>query len=200
MTFNTPNPDVYDFLMNRRSVKTQQMDGPPVDKEDLTKILAAAARVPDHGKLAPWRFIILEGADQVAFGQLISKALLEENECSEKVATKMQGYATQAPTLIVAVSSPSDARPIPEWEQILSAGAACQNLLIAATALGYAGQWLTGWASYSDTVKKGLGLSGKEKIAGFLFLGTANAVPSERPRPDLADIVQVGMPAAAKSD
>ena len=198
MTFNTPNTDVYDFLMNRRSVKTRDMAGPGPDRATIDKILRAASRVPDHGKLAPWRFIVLEGDDRERLGALIADALIRENETSETIAEKMKGYATQTETLIVAVSSPNPDSAVPQWEQVLSAGAACQNLLIAAGALGYAAQWLTGWSSYSPLVTQGLGLSPIEKIAGYIFLGQQTRTPSERPRPVLDDIVTYGWPKSAE--
>jgi nitroreductase len=198
MTDKNLNPEnalTYDLLIRRRSVKTKDMQGPGPDKETITKILQAGMRVPDHGKLAPWRFLVLTGADREKLGELIAKGLISENETSEKIAEKMKGYATQGPTLIVAIHSPSNDRPIPMWEQELSIGAACQNMLIAATALGFAGQWLTGWASYSPTVRSGLGLQGGEKIAGFLFFGDhGDKDPTERPRPTFDDHVTWGFP------
>lgn len=193
--FNPENVFTYDLLMRRRSVKAKDMEGPGPDKEAMEKILAAGMRVPDHGKLAPWRFLVLTGPDRDRLGELIARGLVEEKETSEKIAEKMKGYATQGPVLVVAIHSPSDARPIPRWEQELSAGAACQNMMIAATALGYASQWLTGWASYSPTVTKGLGLQGEERIAGFLFFGDhAEKEPTERPRPNFDDHVSWGFP------
>lgn len=193
--FNPANTATYDLLMRRRSIKTRDMKGPGPDKGAVEKILAAAMRVPDHGKLAPWRFIVLSGDDRAQLGDLIARGLIDENESSEKVAEKMKGYATQAPTLVVAIHCPSKERPIPLWEQELSVGAACQNMLIAATALGFAAQWLTGWASYSPTVTQGLGLTDKEKIAGFMFFGDKpEKNPSERPRPAFGDHVSWGFP------
>lgn len=195
--FNPENAATYDLLMRRRSVKAKDMQGPGPSNETVEKILAAGMRVPDHGKLAPWRFIVLTGDDRMKLGELIARGLVEENETSEKVAEKMKGYATQGPVMIVAVHSPSTERPIPLWEQELSIGAACQNMLIAATALGHAGQWLTGWASYSPTVCKGLGLTNEERIAGFLFFGDhEDRDPTERPRPEFDKHVTWGMPDA----
>ncbi|UTW55967.1 nitroreductase [Kordiimonas sp. SCSIO 12610] len=194
ITLNKSNPETLDVLMTRRSVKARDMVSPGPDKETLDKILNAAIRVPDHGKLTPWRFIVLEGAEREKLGDLIANVLISENNTSEKIAEKMKGYATQGPTLVVAIFSPSNERPIPIWEQWLSAGAACQNMLIAATALGVASQWLTGWASTSRTVASGLGLSEMEQIAGFIFFGTQKEAPEERPRPDLNDRVIFGMP------
>jgi len=191
--FNPANPATYDLLTSRRSVKTRDMAEPGPNRDMVEKILSAGMRVPDHGKLAPWRFIVLTGDDRARLGDLIAKGLVAEGETSEKVAEKMKGYATQGPTLVVAVHSPRPESPIPLWEQQLSVGAACQNMLVAATALGFAGQWLTGWASYSPTVTNGLGLSDAEKIAGFLFFGNhGEKTPSERPRPTFEDHVQWG--------
>ena len=191
---NTPSSEAYTLLMRRRSVRAREMTGPGPDRTTLEKILAAATRVPDHGKLTPWRFIVLEEDERRKLGDLIVCALLEENASSEKNAEAMRGYATQGPTLVVAVYSPSDRKPIPEWEQQLSMGAACQNMLVAATALGHVGQWLTGWATYSPSVMRGLGLGPRERIAGLLFFGGQDEPPAERDRPDLDDLVTWGFP------
>ncbi len=194
MSFNTPNDASYDLLMTRRSVKAKDMAGPGPDRQAIEKILAAGMRVPDHGKLEPWRFIVLEGAEREKLGDLIAKGLVSEDETNPNVAEKMKGYATQGPVLIIAISSPSDSRPIPLLEQEMSAGAVCQNMLIAATALGYASQWLTGWASYSPTVASGLGLTEGEKIVGLMFFGNHGTEPTERPRPNTEDHVIWGFP------
>jgi len=200
MDLNPKSEDALNLLLHRRSVLTRLMDAPGPSRTELKTILTAATRVPDHGKLAPWRFVVLEGDDQTKLGAVIRDALIAEGTADEKVAEKMQGYATQAPVLIVAISSPKDSRPIPVWEQELSTGAACMNILTAATAMGYGAQWLTGWASYSPGVAAGLGLADGERIAGLIFLGTATDTPSERPRPDLADHVTWGMPDAQACD
>ena len=194
MPFNKPNADTYDLLMNRRSVKARDMAGPGPDREAMKKILEAALRVPDHGKLFPWRYLVLEGDAREPLGDLIARALVEENESSPKVAEKMKGYATQGPVLVVAISSTNADSPIPVWEQELSAGAACQNMIIAASALGYVSCWLTGWASYSPTVKGGLGLAPHENIAGFVFFGNQAEEPGERPRPEFDSHVTWGFP------
>lgn len=193
--FNAPLAPAYDLLMRRRSVKAKDMTGDGVDKDTMRKILAAGLRVPDHGKLAPWRFIVLEGDERKKLGRLISYALMEEGETSLKVAEKMQGYATQGPTLVIAVYSPSSAKPIPEWEQQLSMGASIMNMLNAATALGVASQWLTGWGAFSPTVAAGLSLSAEEKVAGLLFFGDhPETAPTERTRPDFDDHISFGFP------
>ncbi|TNE65491.1 MAG: nitroreductase [Alphaproteobacteria bacterium] len=198
MTFNTPNAATYDLLMTRRSVKARDMVGPGPDRAAMAKIIAAGVRVPDHGKLGPWRFVVLEGAEREKLGDLIARALIKENETNPTVAEKMKGYATQGPVLVVAISSAIECQ-IPVWEQELSMGAACQNMLVAATALGYAGCWLTGWASYSPTVKAGLGLADGEKIAGFIFFGNQDNAPTERPRPEADDVTIWGWPEGGPS-
>ncbi len=196
MPFNEPAPDAYDFLINRRSVKTRDMVEPGPGHATIRAIMAAAMRVPDHGKLAPWRFILLDSkAQQEKLGDLIETSLLSEGDVSDDTAAKMAGYATQAPLLIVAVYSPSDTKKaIPKWEQQLSTGAACQNLINAVHAKGFVAQWLTGWAASSADVMRGLGLTGGERIAGFIFIGSMGRVPSERPRPSFEDRVTIGMP------
>lgn len=193
MSFNTSNPQTLNLLMKRRSVKAKAMTDPGPDRAQLSEILQAAIRVPDHGKLSPWRFIVLTGEDRNKLGALISQGLQSEGDVSQKVCEKMAGYATQGPVLIIAVSSPVEHRAIPPFEQQLSMGAACQTLLIAAHALGFVGQWLTGWAATSPTVKDGLDIKSHEKIAGFIFLGSQACEPSERPRPNFDDIVQWGL-------
>ncbi len=199
MTFNSPNPATYNLLMTRRSVKTRDMTSPGPDQNAIEQILAAGMRVPDHGKLGPWRFIVLRDQSQEKLGDLIAAMLVSENETRPEIAQKMKGYATQAPVLIIAISSPKNDSPIPLWEQELSAGAACQNMLVAATALGYAGQWLTGWAAYSPGVQASLGLQADEKIAGFLFFGSHDRTPSERPRPEAGNHITWGWPEAGQS-
>lgn len=180
--------------MNRRSVVAKKMIGPGPDTDSIKQILAAGMRVPDHGKLAPWHFIVLTGDERSHLGDLIAKALVEENETSETVAEKMKGYATQGPVLIIAVSRVIDHAVIPRWEQELSAGAACQNMLVAATALGFASQWLTGWAAFSKHVHKGLGLKEGERIAGLMFFGNHGEEPTDRRRPIFDEQVSWGFP------
>lgn len=193
MSFNISNPQTLNLLASRRSVKAKAMVEPGPDRDQLRALLEAAIRVPDHGKLNPWRFIVLTGDDRQKLGALISQGLKIEGEVSDKICEKMAGYATQGPTLIIAISSPVEHRAIPPFEQQLSMGAACQTLLIASHALGFVGQWLTGWAATSPTVHAGLDIKSHEKIAGFIFLGSQACEPSERPRPNFDDVVQWGL-------
>jgi nitroreductase len=174
-------------LANRRSGKPRDLIAPGPDAAQLDQILALAARSPDHGKLAPWRFVVIDDRD--AFAALLKRAFRAERpDAKEADLGPVEQFAYQAPALIVALSSPKPDSPIPQWEQQLSAGAACMNLLHAAHALGFAGGWLTGWAAYSDVVRDAFGAA-PDRIAGFLFLGTPSKELSERPRPDPAQVV-----------
>ncbi len=178
-------------LLSRRSVKTKDLGEPGPDDEDIERILAVARRVPDHGKLAPWRFLVFRHEARAAFGRLIGECYRrEETAPDETVARGLEGLPLQAPVLVVLVSTPSKERPIPEWEQHLSAGAAGFALLAATHMAGYAGQWLTGWPASSRRLARELGLGDDDRIAGLLFLGTPKRIPSERPRPARERVVR----------
>jgi nitroreductase len=172
------------LMATRRSGKPRDLGEPGPTPDQLARILAAATRVPDHGKLAPWRFLVIPSGKRNAFAALLEQAYLAERPDPGKVELEaVRQFAHQAPALVVAFSVPAHASHIPLWEQELSAGAACMNLLIATHAEGLAGGWLTGWAAYSDLVRDGLGGGPGERIAGFLFLGTPTRELEERPRP-----------------
>lgn len=177
------------LLATRRSGKARDMTSPGPDAAQLETIMAAAIRVPDHGKLAPWRFIIVSHDQRSALATLLTEAYVAEKpEAGRLEIEAMVQFAHQAPTLVVALSSPVAGSKIPLWEQQLSAGAACMNLLTAAHALGFVGNWLTGWPAYSDAVRAAFGTE-TEQIAGFFFIGTPARDLDERPRPDYAAIV-----------
>lgn len=182
------------LLHSRRSGKARDMTAPGPDAAQLDQILRAAIRVPDHGKLAPWRFVII-GDDQRATLRdlLVSAYRAEKPEAGRLEIEAMEQFARHAPTLIVALSSPINGSKIPLWEQHLTVGAACMNLLTAAHALGFVGNWLTGWPAYSDAVRDAFGTA-DERIAGFFFIGTAARALEERPRPDFANVVRHWMP------
>ncbi|WP_242139791.1 nitroreductase [Sphingomonas sp. TREG-RG-20F-R18-01] len=177
------------LLATRRSGKPRDLVAPGPDAAELETILTIAARTPDHGKLAPWRFVVVAPGQRAALADVITTAYRAERPQAgaTEIAALVQ-FAEQAPTLVVVLSAPRTESHIPLWEQELSAGAACMNLLHAAHALGYAGGWLTGWPSYSAAVRDAFG-SDPERIAGFMFLGTPSRQLDERPRPDLANIV-----------
>lgn len=173
------------------------MVAPGPDGEALQAILTAAMRVPDHGKLAPWRFVVVGEADRDAFAALLRRAYLADHaELGPRDAEAIDQFAHQAPTLIVVLSTPRADSSIPLWEQELSAGALCMNLLAAIHAAGFVGCWLTGWAAYSPVVVEGLSHPGA-RLAGFLFAGTPNQDASERPRPGYGTIVSHWSPIGA---
>lgn len=177
------------LLSSRRSGKPRDMVAPGPDAAQLRRILEVATRTPDHGKLAPWRFVIVGAEQRTALRDLLRRAYLDGKPDAGRLELEaIDQFAGQAPTLVVALSKPAHASHIPLWEQELSVGAACMNLLHAAHALGFVGGWLTGWASYSDMVRDGFG--GKdERIAGFIFIGSPSRPLEERPRPGYEAIV-----------
>ena len=175
------------LLATRRSGKPRDLVAPGPDAAQLEQIIAIAARTPDHGKLAPWRFVIVD--DRAALATVITDAYRAERpQAARAEIESLEQFAHQAPTLVVVLSSPSTTSHIPTWEQELSAGAATMNLLHAAHAMGFAGGWLTGWPTFSDAVRDAFGAA-HERIAGFVFLGTPGRPLDERPRPDLGRIV-----------
>ena len=177
------------LLSTRRSGKPRDLAAPGPAEAQIQQILEIAARTPDHGKLAPWRFVIVPADKRAALAELITAAYRAERPQAARLETEaLEQFATQAPALIVVLSSPKVDSHIPLWEQQLSAGAACMNLLHAAHALGFAGGWLTGWAAYSDAVRDAFGAE-PERIAGYIFLGTPGKQLEERPRPDLQKII-----------
>lgn len=179
------------LMATRRSGKPRDLGAPGPTPEQLDRILVAATRTPDHGKLAPWRFVVVPQDRRDAFHALLERAYRAERPEAGKVELEaVRQFAYQAPALVVALSAPAHASHIPLWEQQLSAGAACMNLLIAAHAEGLAGGWLTGWAAYSDIVRDAFGADG-ERIAGFLFLGTPMRALEERPRPECDTVVAI---------
>jgi nitroreductase len=178
------------LLQSRRSGKPRDMIAPGPDAGQLDQILRAAVRVPDHGKLAPWRFVIIGSDQRDALAALLVRAYkTEKPEAGRLEIEAMEQFALQAPKLIVALSSPVRESKIPHWEQQLSVGAACMNLLTAAHALGFVGSWLTGWPAYSDAVRDAFGTQA-ERIAGFLFIGTPARALEERPRPEFNVVVR----------
>lgn len=172
------------LLLSRRSGKPRDMIAPGPDAAQMGNILHAASRVPDHGKLAPWRFIVV-GADQrEALAALLTEAYRTEKPDAGRLELEaMEQFARQAPSLVVVLSSPKKESKIPLWEQELSVGAACMQLLNAVHAQGFVGGWLTGWPSYSAAVRAAFG-SEEERIAGFIFIGSPSKAQEERPRPD----------------
>jgi nitroreductase len=185
---NRTGPTALDVLLSRRSGKARELTGPGPSQEQLAAILTAGARVPDHGKLFPWRFIVFEGQARKRFADILVNAQLQDGATASQ-AEEWRGRATAAPVIIGVVSAARESIKIPVWEQELSAGAVCQNLLIAAHALGFVANWLTEWYAYHPTVKQEIGLKPGERMAGFVYIGSAKSELEERPRPDMEKIV-----------
>ena len=178
------------LMATRRSGKARDLTAPGPDAAQLERILTAATRVPDHGKLAPWRFVVVPQGKRADFARLLQDAYAARAETVGRLAQEaVEQFAYQAPCLIVALSTPAHASHIPIWEQELSAGAACQNLAIAAHAEGFVANWLSGWAAYSDKVLAAFGGGRDARIAGFFFIGTPSRELDERPRPALDAVV-----------
>ena len=177
------------LLETRRSGRPRDLVAPGPSAEELQRILAAAMRSPDHGKLHPWRFVHVARDKRADFAALLQRAYRIDNPAPGRLEIEAhERFARQAPELIVALSSPTPDHKIPLWEQELSCGAACMNLCLAAHALGYAAGWVTGWAAYSDAVLAAFGRP-PERIAGFIFLGTPGVELEERPRPAPGEVV-----------
>lgn len=182
-----PQPEVLAFLARRRSVSALSMVGPGPAPDEITDLLRLASRSPDHGKLSPWRFIILAGDQKDAFAGRLEA--LARARGDDRAAVKLAKLRTP-PTCIAVVSSPR-ASEIPEWEQRLSAGAVCTTLVFAATAMGYGANWITDWYAYDPEACALLGIQGEEKVAGFILLGESTEPPRERERPDPDALMKV---------
>jgi len=189
-TFNKPAPDALDLLLSRRSGSAKSMTGPGPSPAELQKILSAGARVPDHGKLAPWRFILFEGEGRTRMGELLAESVRKSDPevSSERIALECNRFL-RAPVVIGVVSRVREGIPIPEWEQTMSAGASCMAMVIAAHALGYVANWITEWGAYDPNVLSGLGLQQGERIAGYIYIGKAAVPLEERARPDLDSLI-----------
>ncbi|MDP2411034.1 MAG: nitroreductase [Pseudolabrys sp.] len=183
-------PDALQLLKTRRSVKPMELAGPAPSPADIDTLLTIASRVPDHGKLAPWRFIVIAGEARLAAGDAIAAAFSagRPDATAEQLAFERHRLA-RAPLVIAVVSKATPHAKIPEWEQLMSAGAATMSLVQAAHALGFAASWLTEWYAYDRRVLAALGLAADERIAGFVHIGRPARPPEDRDRPKLADIV-----------
>jgi nitroreductase len=178
------------LLQTRRSLKPAELIGPGPSPAELDTLLTIASRVPDHGKLTPWRFIVFEGESQLKAGAAIAAAFVAKypDATPDQIDFERRRLA-RAPLVVAVVSRAAPHVKIPEWEQVLSAGAAAMSLVIAAHALGFGATWITEWYAYERGVLDALGLAAQEKIAGFVHIGRPAHAPEDRPRPTLADIV-----------
>lgn len=178
-----------ELLLTRRSVVANKLGPPGPSAQQIQDILTVAARVPDHKKLVPWRFILFERDARADFGKVLAEVCrANEPDAGETRLETEANRFMRAPVVVAVISSIKDSPTVPEWEQVLSAGAACQNLLVAANACGFAAQWITEWYAFDAQIADALGLAKGERVAGFIYIGTATEAPDERDRPELADI------------
>ncbi|WP_026792117.1 nitroreductase family protein [Pleomorphomonas oryzae] len=179
-----------DLLLTRRSVPAQMLAAPGPSADELQTLLTIASRVPDHGKLAPWRFLVLEGEGRVEAGRRMAEIVAaRQPEISEARLEDERRRFAMAPLVVAVVGRAAEHIKIPVAEQIYSAGAVCMSLEIAAHAMGYAACWLTDWPAYDAEARAALGLTDAETIVGFIHIGTPTIKPTDRPRPALEDIV-----------
>jgi nitroreductase len=183
------NPTI-DLLLSRRSAPPQTLVEPGPTPQETEILLRIASRTPDHGKLAPWRFIVLEGRGRERAGDIAARLYASDNPNAEEAKLSAErARFSRAPLVIAVVSRAKPHVKIPEWEQVLSAGAAGMNLEIGANALGYRCSWVTEWCAYDRRFCEAIGLAAHEKIAGFIHIGRPSAVIEDRPRPKLEEIV-----------
>lgn len=178
-----------DTLLTRRSTSLKFLAEPGPDAAQIEQILTAASRVPDHNKLAPWWFVTFQGEARAAFGEVLREAYLLEDKDATPAKLDLEAEKFLAAPLVIAVISRIKDGKAPQWEQFLSAGAACYNLCLAANALGFGANWLSGWPAYNERVRDALGCDERDNIAGFIYIGTQTEKPEERERPALSDIV-----------
>jgi len=183
-------PETLEFLKMRRSNLAKLMGGTGPSPEQLAELLEISARVPDHRKLTPWRFIVFQGEARAKFGPHLASAFTKANpNLPVDRAVFESARFTRAPLVVAVISSPKTCpRGTPKWEQELSSGAACFNLCLAAQSMGFGAQWLTEWYAYNEDVKQALGLSADENVAGFIYIGSVEESPTERARPDMSEI------------
>jgi nitroreductase len=186
----SPSDPTIALLKRRRSVPPMTMTGPGPTPDEMDTMLSVAARVPDHGKLAPWRFVVFEGEARARAGDVIATVYAADNPGASADRLALERKRLQhAPAVVAVVSRAAPHAKIPEWEQLMSAGAATMNLVIAANALGFATAWLTEWYSYDARVGAALGLADHEKLVGFVHVGRPTTAVEDRARPVMADIV-----------
>jgi len=186
-----PDNKLLEFLRTRRSSKPAMMSAPGPSDEQLQQILEIAARVPDHKKLVPWRFIVFAGEARSRAGEVFAKACAAEESdapSEARIAFEKERF-NRAPVVIAVISAVKPVTAVPEWEQILSAGASAYNLCLAANAMGFATAWITEWVAYSPMVRAALGLADNERVAGFVYVGSASQRQEERERPALSEVV-----------
>lgn len=186
---NVVIPETMDLLLSRRSGSAKTMTGPGPDAEQLRTILTAATRVPDHGKIVPWRFIVFEGESRARMGELLAECAAKNlNFTANQIQLEKERFL-RAPVVLAVVSRLRERIAIPIWEQQLSAGAVCQTILIAAHTMGFVAQWITEWYAYDHAVLERIGLKAGERVAGYIYIGHPTAPLEDRPRPDIDALV-----------
>jgi nitroreductase len=192
-------PHALELLKTRKSISAQFLTAPGPDQRQLDEMLTVASRVPDHGKLAPWRFILFAGDARVEAGKALAKLYASQHpDADAKRLAEEETRLSRAPLVIAVVSRAAPHVKIPEYEQLLSAAAAAMNLELAAQALGFASQWTTDWIAYDEAAGRLLGLQPGERFVGFIHVGTPTVPPIDRPRPALADIATWWKPGDAR--
>lgn len=182
--------ETIEFLLRRRSIPAVDLVEPGPDDAQIETLLTIAARVPDHGKLTPWRFILFRGEARAEAGQALAALLRASRpDADDKQVAFETNRFTRSPLVVAVVSRAAPHVKICEWEQVLSAGAAAMNLVVAAQAMGFGAQWITEWVAYDEAARAILGLEPHERLAGLVHIGSPDIPPFERPRPALADIV-----------
>jgi len=186
------NPSVLGFMAKRRSALVRAMTESGPNVEQLALILRLAARAPDHRKLFPWRFLVFEGKARAEFGAYLARFF--KTDCPDAPTDRVEferNRFERAPLVVGVVSSAKEcSRGTPKWEQELSAGAVCMNMLLAARASGFAAQWLTEWYAFDERIDGVLGLAENERMAGFIYMGTGSEDPAERPRPNIEELTK----------
>ena len=191
-----PSSEVMAYLLKRRSVMVDTITAPGPSSEELEHILTAGSRVPDHGKIVPFYYLVFEGEARAQAGDVIAQAYQKAHpDCREGKAEKERERFMRAPLVIGLVWRQRMSKN-PLWEQMLTCGAAGQNIVLAANALGYGAQWLSEWYAYDEDVRTGLGLDERDVVAGFIYIGTASEHPEDRDRPDMDEIVNHWSPGA----
>lgn len=188
------SPELIEYLLKRRSVSIKNMGEPGPSSGQVETILRAAARVSDHGRMFPWYFIVFAGETRREAGELLKRAWRAEEPEAASAKLELEAERFLRAPAVVAVVSRVRRGKHPVWEQVLSAGAACQNLCLAANSLGFGTSWVTEWYAYSSVFKQGLGLDTQDHIAGFIYIGTPKEMPEERERPDMDSIITLWEP------
>lgn len=183
-----PSQETLNLLALRRSTLAREMVAPGPSRDQINDLIRLGGRVPDHGKLGPWRFVVFENEARARFGESLAEIFARNEPGADEERVQFErDRLTRAPVVIAVISKVIPHPKAPEWEQILCAGATCQTMLIGANAMGYGAQWITEWYAYDKAVDKVLGMEDGERVAGYIYLGTAKSEPTERRRADPAE-------------